>query len=242
METLDQRGNVESTATLPGGGPLLFDGQRLDQPEFHERYLRMPEDFRAELIDGIVYTMNMALHPDHAGPEADVIGLLFSYRVETPGTVVHCEATTKLGARSEVQPDAVLQLDPAYGGRTRTDAKGYTVNAPELVVEVALSSLRIDLNQKKKIYEEAGALEYVVFDVSHRTFHWFALVDGRFQPLPADADGVFRSRAFPGLWIDGPAFVGGELARLMATLRLGLASAEHADFVARLAQYRANRP
>ena len=38
--------------------PLLVDGQRLDQPTFHELYSRTPEKFRAELIDGVVNVMS----------------------------------------------------------------------------------------------------------------------------------------------------------------------------------------
>jgi hypothetical protein len=35
--------------------PPLANGDHLDQRTFHARYEAMPEDFRAELIGGIVY-------------------------------------------------------------------------------------------------------------------------------------------------------------------------------------------
>jgi hypothetical protein len=35
--------------------PWLVDGERLDRATFHERYLAMPEETRAELIGGVVY-------------------------------------------------------------------------------------------------------------------------------------------------------------------------------------------
>ncbi len=232
----------EGRPTVAEEIPSLHDGQELDQPAFHEIYSRYPEDFRAELIDGVVYLMNMPLHSDHADPDGILIGFLFTYSIETAGTSIKPNVTTLLGPRSEVQPDCCLLIDPASGGRTAKDAKGAVINAPELIVEVASSTLRVDLNAKKKVYEEAGALEYVVFDVPHRKFHWFVLREGRFEPLPIDADGLYRSRAFPGLWLDEAAFVRGDGRSLVAALRRGLESPEHAEFVHRLEQNRANRP
>ena len=157
----------------------------------------MPEDFRAELIDGVVYLMNMPLYSDHGEPVSGMIGFLYHYRIETPGTIVGNNVTTILGPKSEVQPDSYLLIDPAYGGRTGKDARGATINAPELIVEVSSGTLRIDLNAKKKVYEEAGALEYVVFDVPHRKFHWFALREGRFEPVAIDADGLSTLAGLP---------------------------------------------
>jgi Uma2 family endonuclease len=213
--------------------PLLFEGQRLDQTTFHALYERMPEDFKAELIDGVVYlTMNVKV--GHARADASMSGLLYVYSVETPGTVVQANGTAKLGPRSEVQPDTALLIDPAFGGRTSQDARHFTVEAPELVVEIADSTLRRDLDAKKKVYEQAGALEYVVFDVSHRKFHWFVLRDGQFEPLALDADGSYHSVAFPGLWIDEAAFASNDGPPAMAALRRGLASAEHGRFVEQL--------
>ena len=51
----------------------------------------------------------------------------------------------------------------------------------------------------------------------------------------ADEDGTLRSRAFPGLWLDPAALLAGDIAAVLATLERGLASPEHAAFVAELA-------
>ena len=243
MATVDDSDlSLSADAPLTTSRPLLVDGQRLDQPTFHNLYEQMTEDFRAELIDGVVTLMNMPVFEDHGRPDASLIGLLFSYSIETPGTILQSNTTTKLAPSSEVQPDSVLRIDPACGGRTVRDPKGYTVNAPEFIVEISSSTLRIDLNAKKKVYEEAGALEYVVYDVLHQKFHWFILRDGRFEPLPPDPDGLYRSQAFPGLWLDEAAFVRDDGRALLAALQQGLASPEHAAFVEQLRQNRANRP
>ncbi|MCI0681223.1 MAG: hypothetical protein L0Y71_03890 [Gemmataceae bacterium] len=63
----------------------------------------------------------------------------------------------------------------------------------------------------------------------------------RYQIMPPDADGVWRSRVFPGLWLDGPALLRREVTCLLATLRQGLHSADHQAFVERLAKAKVGR-
>jgi hypothetical protein len=48
------------------------------------------------------------------------------------------------------------------------------------------------------------------------------------------ADGIFKSETFPGLWLDPEALLRQDLNRLREVLNLGLASPQHAEFVARL--------
>jgi Uma2 family endonuclease len=243
MATLDDLGSRGSEEAGPADSQtLLFDGQRLDQPTFHELYLQTPEKFRAELIDGVVYVMSSPVNPKHGRPVVSLGWFLYSYRLTTPGTIVQGDSTTKLGPRSEVQPDCALLIDPRFGGQTGEDLKGYTIGCPELVVEISLSTLQIDLNAKKQVYEEAGAKEYLVYDEPHRKFHWFALRDGKFEPLVMDDDGLYRSEAFPGLWFNSIAFLLDDGETVLATLRRGLESPDHAAFAARLRENRANRP
>ncbi len=243
MATLEEPGSIDANNSVQVvEGRLLFDGQRLDQPTFHELYSKMPEDFRAELIDGVVALMNMPLFEDHGCPDVDMSAVLFIYSMDTPGTIVQANTTVILGPRSEVQPDSALKIDPAWGGQTTRDERGATIGCPELVIEIGSRSLPFDLNVKKRIYDDAGALEYVVFDVPHQKFHWFARLDGRLKLVPKDADGLYRSRAFPGLWVDEAAFVRGEKRAVVDTIRRGVESAEHGDFVELLRQNRVNRP
>jgi Uma2 family endonuclease len=243
MAILEDQGSIDASDPVQvEEKPLLHDGQRLDQPTFHELYLRTPEDFRAELIDGVVHVMSSPVSPKHGRPFASINGWIYNYSIETSGTIIQGDTTTKLGPRSEVQPDCALLIDPDFGGQTGEDLKGYTTGCPELVVEISSSTLQLDLNAKKRAYEEAGAKEYVVYDEPHRTFHWFALRDGKFELLPKSEDGVYRSEVFPGLWLDEAAFVANDGLGVMAALRPGLQSPEHADFVERLRQNRAKRP
>lgn len=67
------------------------------------------------------------------------------------------------------------------------------------------------------------------------------LVEGRYQLLSPDADGLYRSRIFPGLWLDGPALLSGNLRQVLDRLQEGLRSDEHERFVAQLAARRESR-
>jgi len=48
------------------------------------------------------------------------------------------------------------------------------------------------------------------------------------------ADGVLRSEKFPGLWLDPAALLARDSKRLLDVLRLGIASPQHAAWVAGL--------
>lgn len=235
MATID-RGSTEHAPGLldaRGFGPLE-NGERMDQKTFHERYLKSPEHFRAELIEAIVYVMSSPLEIRHGESDNRLSGLLYLYRTATAGTRSQNNATTIMGGEAEVQPDSALLVLPEFGGQTRDGEDGYTYGAPELFIEVALSSRSIDLHAKLREYERAGVREYVVHAVSGAEVHWFATADGRFEPLGRDPDGLIRSRAFPGLWFDVDAFLRDDDRALIAALNLGLASPEHAAFVAEL--------
>ena len=80
--------------------------------------------------------------------------------------------------------------------------------------------------------------EYVVVALRMKRVFWFVRRRGKFKELAADADGLFRSVVFSGLWLDPAALLRRDRKRLLAVLRQGLASAEHAAFVAKLAQRR----
>jgi Uma2 family endonuclease len=212
----------------------LHNGDRLSQAEFHRRYELYPEDAKFELIGGIVY-MASPLRVPHSDYDEELGFVLGLYRRGTPGTQVLHNATTILGDDSEPQPDLALYVLPEFGGPTRINEKGYLVGAPELVCEIAHSTVALDLHAKKRDYRLAGVQEYLVVCIKEQELHWFHF--GR-RALRPDAAGVWRSRIFPGLWIDGPALLSRNSARLREVIHQGLASPEHAAFAARLAAAR----
>jgi hypothetical protein len=104
-----------------------------------------------------------------------------------------------------------------------------------LLAEVCATSASYDLHQKYDLYQSAGVQEYLAVVLFEEEVRWHQLVDGRYQLLPPDADGPWRSRVFPGLWLDGEALLAGNLRRVLDRLQEGLCSAEHERFVAELA-------
>ncbi|MEO6808925.1 MAG: Uma2 family endonuclease [Isosphaeraceae bacterium] len=221
----------KTTAETP-----LVAGQRLDQAEFHRRYEAMPSDVRAELIDGVVYIPS-PVSREHGHADVNAIGWLMHYRRHTPGVEVLGDATTILGRKSEPQPDVQLRILPECGGQSRNQGP-YVGGAPELVVEVAKATRYVDLGPKLADYERAGVLEYLVRALDPDEVLWFALRDRAFIQVSPDADGLYRSSAFPGLWLNPAALLSDDLDRLFAALDLGLATPQHAAFVARLANAR----
>jgi Uma2 family endonuclease len=143
-------------------------------------------------------------------------------------------ATLRLDLDNEPQPDAYLRILPEFGGQAILDAKGYVVGAPELVAEVAVSSVSYDLHDKLNAYRRNQVREYLVWRVRDREVDWFALREGQFEKLPLGADGLLRSETLPGLWLDPRSVVSREAARMLEVAMFGVASAEHRTFLAQL--------
>ena len=224
-----------STARMPAVAPLVA-GQRLDQSSFHERYLEMPPGIRAELIGGVV-VMPSPVGKRHYVTSANAVGWLWSYRMKTQGIELADNGSTALDDYGEVQPDAFLRILPERGGQTSDHGK-IIRGAPELIIEVAGTSKTTELGSKLADYERAGALEVVVLAIDPDEVHWHVRREGRLVRMPPDFDGLYRSKVFPGLWLDLDAFFADDGLAIMATLERGLASDEHAAFIARLAAFR----
>jgi Uma2 family endonuclease len=227
---------VDHGATAPATVarvPELRAGDRLTRAEFERRYAAMPEVKKAELIEGVVYMPSPVSQAEHGGPHFDVVGWMALYRSATPGVEGGDNSTLRLDLENEPQPDAFLRIRPQWGGQTR-DAGKYVEGAPELIAEVAASSVSYDLHDKLRAYQRNGVCEYLAWRVWDRAIDWFVLREGRYERLPLNSAGHYQSEVFPGLWLDPAALVGGDLAQVIAVLQQGLASPEHADFVRRL--------
>jgi len=213
--------------------PLLKNGEKLDQKTFHARYEACPPGFRAELIGGIVHVPS-PLKRRHGRYDLRVIHWLAEYEAETPGTEVLTNTTDILGPHSEPQPDACLLILPESQGQTGEDRHGYLTGPPELVAQISDTTERLDLGTRKRDFEKAGVREYLVVALRKQEVFWFIRRRGKLRALSLGPDGILRSETFPGLWLDPAALLSRDVKRLLAVLRLGLASPEHAAFVARL--------
>lgn len=238
---------IERPAKVPAAVPPLRDGDRLTAKEFLRRYEADPDVTRAELLNGVVYVnarksgdvlvdqdMSPISNEWHSTPQFDLTGPLAVYVGATPGVRGSGPTTVRVGPDTLPEPDIILRVTPECGGRSANDPKGYLVGPPELLVEVANTSIGRDMGPKYEEYEKAEVAEYLVWRTTDREFYLFTLRRGAFKPVPS-LGGVLRSVVFPGLWLDTAALQAGDMRQILATLQLGLASPEHAAFVAKLA-------
>jgi Uma2 family endonuclease len=221
--------------------PPLQTGDRLSGEEFDRRYAAMPEDTRAELVEGVVYVPPPLFEEHHGTPHGLLVTCLGNYSVATPGVTFSDNASLRLDPRNRPQPDAYLRILDSHGGRTRRAPDGYVEGTPELIVEVAASSVSRDLHDKLAAYRRNGVREYVVWRTYDFAIDWFLLGGKRDTRLSPGKSGVYKSKAFPGLWVDAPALLRGDWVAVLRIVQEGIASPEHAAFVAKLKKAAARR-
>jgi Uma2 family endonuclease len=212
--------------------PMLENGAAMDTPEFLRRYEARPDIKKAELVDGVVYLMASPVrYTQHSKPDGLVQGWMGVYASATPGVEHGTNPTVILGPKDSPQPDGMLCIARKSGGKTAPGADGYLQGPPELVVEIAASSTSLDMHKKLEAYRRAGVAEYLVWCTEDAELHWWRLDDNVYRPLVADKQGIARSRVFPGLVLDVKALLKHDGARVLAALKKGLKSREHAAFV-----------
>lgn len=215
--------------------PPLRDGDRLSPDEFMRRYAATPEKFKAELLDGVVHVTSPVTR-QHGTPHGSLMGWLVGYQAYTPGTDYADNTTTRLPSGSIPQPDVFLRIWETHGGQSHVDEDGYVAGVPELLGEIALSSLHRDRTVKLPIYERNGVREYILWRVEDREIEWHVLRGAAYELLRPGGDGIVRSETFPGLWLDVEAMLRGDMGTVLRVLQQGIASPEHDQFVQRLRQ------
>jgi len=145
----------------------------------------LAEDDRIELIDGEMRDMP-PIGPPHCGA-TDTLNMILAARL-VGRAVVRIQGALVLDEATEVYPD--LQVLRAREDRyfnahpTGDDAL--------LVIEVADSSLAIDLGTKLQKYARAGIRRYWIVDVKNRVVHDYRDVDRfgrRYRQLHSVSDG-----------------------------------------------------
>jgi Uma2 family endonuclease len=213
----------------------LANGQRLSRDEFLRRWELMPDTKFAELIGGITY-MPSPLSRPHGYNDKGIVTWVGTYEAATPGCESACNSTW-LMLDDCPQPDVDLRILPEFGGQS-SDQGDYPEGAPEFAAGVSISSASYDLQEKLELYQQARVQEYLVIVIRERLILRHRLVSGKYEIMPASADGVHRSLIFPGLWLDGQAHLNKDMKRVLEVLDQGLQQPEHKAFVARLATRR----
>lgn len=233
MRSAIENGRLPTAATAV---PWLESGDRLTRAEFERRYDAMPHIKKVELIEGVVYMPSPARLKRHGVPHGIIATWLGHYAAHTLGVEMADNATVRLDLDNEPQPDAILRILPEAGGQTADSEDDYVEGAPELAAEIAASSASYDLHQKKNAYRRNRIREYLVWVTQEERLHWWELRDEQYVSLEPDAQGIIKSRVFPGLWLDADALLRKDFAKVLDCVGQGIASNEHAEFVARLGQ------
>jgi Uma2 family endonuclease len=235
MSISSQSSSLEAAAVVQRVPPLE-NGDQLTRPEFERRYEAMPHLKKAELIEGVVYMPSPVRYKGHGLEHLALSTWLGVYTASTPAIGASDNTTVRLDLDNEPQPDLLLRI--TTGGQSQVTADGFLEGAPELVAEIASSSVAYDLHQKLDVYRRHGVREYIVWRTVDNAIDWFVLREGRYERLaPSEAE-IYKSEAFPGLWLDAAAMLRGDLAGVLKTLGEGMASVEHEEFVQRMSQTR----
>lgn len=198
--------------------PALEAGDRLNRLEFERRYAAMPSLKKAELIEGTVYMAAAVRFRHHAQPHALLLAWLSVYAATRSELEVADNATVRLDLDNEPQPDIILRVKEEAGGQSRISEDDYIEGAPELIVEIAASTVSYDLHQKFNLYRRHGVQQYLVWRVLDREIDWFCLRDGEYQRQILDDRGKLNSDRFPGLGLDVPALLAGNLAQVLGAI------------------------
>ena len=201
-------------ANSPAIFTIIENGDRLNRIEFERRYTAS-DIKKAELIEGLVHVASPLRFTPHAEPHARILTWLGTYQSMVAKLAVGIEPTVRLDEDNEPQPDAVLFR---LGGNAQIDDDGYIMGAPELVVEIAASTVSYDLHAKKRVYERNGVKEYIVWRTLDQEIDWFILENGKYVRLTPDDAGVMHSREFEGLRLNVKAILNGDMAGVLGSL------------------------
>ena len=212
--------------------PGLVSGERLTVEEFLRRWEELPELKNAELIDGVVYVPS-PVSIEHGSLDFRIHLWLTYYAQATPGCTGATNSTWLMSG-SAPQPDVCLRIPPSRGGQSGNKGP-FGAGAPELVVEICVTSAALDLGPKLALYQRAGVREYITVELLKKRMVWRVLENGVYVAQTLPSDGIARSQVFPGLWLDVAAFWTDDGAKMLAALNAGLSSENHQKLVERLA-------
>ncbi|MEM9092677.1 MAG: Uma2 family endonuclease [Cyanobacteria bacterium P01_F01_bin.53] len=121
------------------------------------------------------------LGPSHARDNATlskVVSLFATLKMIRVAEYVNC--TFRKEGMRDAQPDLAFYLgqDTRFPPRNNEPADVDLYGVPQLVIEVAASSLSEDLGTKRLLYERFGVDEYWVVNVSSAQVIAFSVVDG----------------------------------------------------------------
>lgn len=131
---------------------------------------------KIELVEGIIVRMAPANVPHWVAQRLVFLRLQSVYAAMGPQWMVGQEPTVRLAADTLREPDVAVLLDPDL------NAKLFDRTALFLAVEIADTSLALDLGEKRRNYADAQVPHYWVVDLNKRNVRVFSTpMDGDYR-------------------------------------------------------------
>lgn len=155
-------------------------------------YLTFPDDKRIEIINGELFDMSPAPHPDHQRVLSELFLALKPHFRGTPCELFLSPVDVKLADDTVVQPDLFVVCPP-----TRVDKA--VEGPPSLAIEIlSPGTLMHDRVRKMLRYAAAGVKEYWIVSVEARSVEVYSLRGDSYEPVGAFiADDIVSGREFP---------------------------------------------
>jgi Uma2 family endonuclease len=126
-------------------------------------------------------------------------------RLHTLGRAIQAPFVMHLpNVPSPREPDVIF-VDRDHLDRLRPPVRATSLEGPgDLVVEVVSpDSRKRDYEDKFHEYARGGVPEYWIIDIITREAHFYRLdAQGTYQPNAPDAQGIHRTPALPGFWLN----------------------------------------
>ncbi|MBS1253666.1 MAG: hypothetical protein MAG451_02719 [Anaerolineales bacterium] len=187
---------MEKTIALPR------QEQRL-RMSYEEFLTWADEDVHAEWVDGevIIHMPPKTRHQDVVGFLHKLLGIFVDFfRL---GKLLTAPYEMKIDPPDGParEPDLLFIAQENLARLTENRLEG----PANLIIEVISDdSVSRDRSEKFYEYQAAGVREYWIIDPrpgTERADFWVLDAAGRYQPAPADEDGVYRSTVVPGFWL-----------------------------------------
>ena len=183
-------------------------------------YLTWQFKERVELIRGKIFRMSPAPNDEHQRISSTLHGLIWSFLRKSPCQVRHAPYDVRLTISREiqvsserkktafslsdeqietvVQPDITVICDPA-----KIDKKG-CMGSPDLVIEIlSEGNNKTDVDEKFRIYEDAGIPEYWIVHPTEQTVTAYTLQNGKYSgSKPYTAGEAIPCQALKGFTLE----------------------------------------
>jgi len=183
--------------TLAGSSAPTVGLPKMTYEEFLEW---VPEDFRAEWVDGNIIPMAPP-STDHQDISLFLAAALRAFaETKKLGKVLAAPVQVKIGAELGGREPDIIFLANEHLDRVR---KNHIAGPVDLAVEIIGPDSRgRGRGEKYYEYEAGGVREYWLIDPLRRQTEFYQLDESGTYALIPPVDGRYASRELPGLWIE----------------------------------------